>query len=173
MSENKGYIHLYTGNGKGKTTAAIGLAVRAAGAQKKVLLAQFVKGMHYCELDSLKYITSIEVRQYGHTCFIEGEPSQKDIDEAREGFNQVASAIRSNRYDVVIMDEICIAVHFSLLDAGEVTALLKEKPFRMEVILTGRSAPPEFFEAADLVTEMKEIKHYFREGVKGRKGIEC
>ncbi len=173
MSKNEGYIHLYTGDGKGKTTAAIGLAVRAAGAGKKVFIAQFAKGMHYSELKTLKKISEIEVVQYGLKCFIKGEPTLEDIEAARKGFEYVSAVIRENRYDIVILDEICIAVHFKLLDKKEVLKLLIDKPGKMEIILTGRKAPPEFFEVAGLVTEMKEIKHYFRNGVYGRKGIEC
>ncbi len=173
MSKNKGYIHLYTGDGKGKTTAAIGLAMRAAGAGKKVLIAQFAKGMYYSELNSLKNIPEIEVRQYGLNCFIKGEPTGEDIAAARKGFEDVSAVILENLFDIVILDEICIAVHFKLLDKQEVLTLLSDKPEEMEIVLTGRRAPDEFFEVAGLVTEMKEIKHYFKKGVNGRKGIEC
>lgn len=173
MSKNKGYIHLYTGDGKGKTTAAIGLAVRAAGAGKKVLIAQFAKGMYYSELNSLKKIPEIEVRQYGLRSFIRGEPTREDIEAALKGFEEVAEFIRNNMYDLVILDEICIAVHFKLLDKQEVLTLLNDKPEEMEIVLTGRRAPDEFFGVAGLVTEMKEIKHYFKKGVNSRKGIEC
>jgi len=167
-----GYIHLYTGNGKGKTTAAIGLAIRAAGAGKKVFIGQFVKGMHYSEMDSLKHIPEIEIKQYGLDCFIVNQPTQKDIDAARKGLEEVAEIISRNKYDMIILDEICIAIHYHLFEIGKVIALLKAKPQKMEIVLTGRYAPPELIRIADLVTEMKEIKHYFNKGINARKGIE-
>ncbi len=170
--QTKGYIHLYTGNGKGKTTAAMGLALRAAGAGKKIFIAQFVKGMHYSELDSVKNIPSIELQQFGLDCFIKCEPTQQDIDAAKNGFKIVAKKILQNKYDFVILDEICIALYYKLLNIDEVVKLLKNKPLEMEIVLTGRYAPEELYEIADLVTEMKEIKHYFHIGVEARKGIE-
>jgi cob(I)alamin adenosyltransferase len=167
-----GYIHLYTGNGKGKTTAAIGLAVRAVGAGKKVFIGQFVKGMHYAELESLKRFPEIVIRQYGLDCFIKNKPTQKDIDAARNGLSEVKSIIEKNMFDMVILDEVCIALYYKLFGTDEVLALLKGKPTEMEIILTGRYALEEIIEAADLVTEMKEIKHYYNNGIEARKGIE-
>lgn len=172
MKKDKGYIHLYTGNGKGKTTAAIGLAVRAAGAGKRVFIAQFVKGMHYSELDALKRFPEIEIRQYGLDCFIKNEPTQKDIDAARAGLAEVVKIIAENRFDILILDEICIALYYHLFEEEEIIDLLKTKPEEMEVVLTGRYAPDALFEIADLVTEMKEIKHYYNNGVAAREGIE-
>ncbi len=169
---NKGYIHLYTGNGKGKTTAAIGLAVRAVGAGKKIFIGQFAKGMHYSELDALKRFPEIEVRQFGLECFIRQKPAEKDIEAARKGFQETVSVIKENKYDIVIMDEACIALHYKLFDIKEFLAVLKNKPESMEIVLTGRKAPKELYETADLITEMKEIKHYYNEGVQARKGIE-
>jgi cob(I)alamin adenosyltransferase len=172
MKKDKGYIHLYTGNGKGKTTAAIGLAVRAVGAGKTVFIAQFVKGMHYSELDALKRFPEIEIRQYGLDCFIKNEPTQKDIDAARAGLAEVAKVIAENRFDILILDEICIALYYHLFEEEEIIDLLKIKPAEMEIVLTGRYAPEALFEIADLVTEMKEIKHYYNNGVAAREGIE-
>ena len=172
MESSKGYIHLYTGNGKGKTTAAIGLSIRAVGAGKRVFIGQFVKGMHYSELDTLKRIPEIELKQYGLDCFIENDPTQKDIDAAREGFAEISKIILNNDFDVVILDEICIALYYHLIENEEVLDLLKTKPKEMEIILTGRYAPNEIYEIADLVTEMNEIKHYYKIGVQARKGIE-
>lgn len=172
MKKDKGYIHLYTGNGKGKTTAAIGLAIRAAGAGKRVFIAQFVKGMHYSELDALKRFPEIEIRQYGLDCFIKNEPTQKDIDAARAGLAEVVKIIAENRFDILILDEICIALYYHLFEEEEIIDLLKTKPEEMEVVLTGRYAPDALFEIADLVTEMKEIKHYYNNGVAAREGIE-
>lgn len=171
-NSTKGYIHLYTGNGKGKTTAAIGLAVRSAGAGKKVFIAQFVKGMHYAELDSLKRFPEIEIKQFGLDCFIKQNPTEKDIEAARAGLNEVTAAIGNNSYNIVILDEICIALFYNLFGVDEVLSLLKNKPEQMEIVLTGRYAPNELIEISDLVTEMKEIKHYYTSGIQARKGIE-
>lgn len=168
----KGYIHLYTGNGKGKTTAALGLALRAVGAGKKVFIAQFVKGMHYAELDALKRFPEIELKQYGLDCFIENQPTEEDIQAARQGLTEVKSIIKNYQYDMVILDEVCIALYYHLFETEELTGILLKKPEAMEIILTGRYAPPELFEIADLVTQMKEIKHYYSKGVLARKGIE-
>ncbi len=169
---NKGYIHLYTGNGKGKTTAAMGLAVRAVGAGKKVFIGQFAKGMHYSELDALKRFPEIEIRQFGLECFIRQTPAQKDIEAARKGFRETVAVIKENKYDVVIMDEVCIALYYKLFDINELLDVLRNKPPLMEIVMTGRKAPKELYETADLITEMKEIKHYYNEGVEARKGIE-
>ena len=168
----KGYIHLYTGNGKGKTTAAFGLALRAVGAGKRVFIAQFVKGMHYAELDAIKRFPEIELKQYGLDCFIVNEPTQEDIDAARKGLKEVSQIIANNSVNMLILDEICIALHYHLFEVAEVLELLKNKPKEMEIVLTGRYAPPELIEIADLVTEMTEIKHYYNQGVEARKGIE-
>jgi len=167
-----GYIHLYTGNGKGKTTASLGLALRAAGAGKRIFIGQFIKGMHYSELDSLKRFPEIELKQYGLDCFIVNQPTQKDIDAARKGIEEVSEMIAQNKYDMVILDEICIALHYHLFEIEELLALLKAKPEKMEIVMTGRYASSELFEIADLVTEMTEIKHYYNKGIKARKGIE-
>jgi cob(I)alamin adenosyltransferase len=167
-----GYIHLYTGNGKGKTTAAMGLAVRAVGAGKKVFIGQFVKGMHYAELESLKRFPEIVIRQYGLDCFIKCKPTQRDIDAARHGLEEVTSIVEKNMFDMVILDEVCIALYYKLFSIDEVLSLIKQKPKGMEIVLTGRYAPDELIEAADLVTEMKEIKHYYNNGIEARKGIE-
>jgi len=168
----KGYIHLYTGNGKGKTTAALGLALRAAGAGKKVFIGQFVKGMPYSELEALKSLPSIELKQFGLDCFIVNQPTQNDIDAARAGLEEVSVLILQNTYDVVVLDEICIALYYHLFENDEVIALLNLKPKEMEIVLTGRYAPPAIYEIADLVTEMNEVKHYYQEGIEARKGIE-
>ena len=168
----KGYIQLYTGNGKGKTTAALGLALRAVGAGKKVFIAQFVKGMHYAEMDVLKRLPEIELKQYGLDCFIENQPMEADIAAARKGLEEVTGMILENKYDVIILDEVCIALYYHLFETEELTGILLKKPEAMEIILTGRYAPPELFEIADLVTEMKEIKHYYNKGILARKGIE-
>jgi cob(I)alamin adenosyltransferase len=172
MEQYRGYIHLYTGNGKGKTTAAFGLSIRAVGVGKSVFIAQFVKGMHYSEIDTFKRIPEIQLKQYGLDCFIKNKPSQKDIDAAQIGFNEIATIIASNSVDLLILDEICIALYYHLVDEEALLNMLKAKPAAMEIVLTGRYASKAMYEIADLITEMKEIKHYYNDRVEARKGIE-
>ncbi|APT72252.1 cobinamide adenolsyltransferase [Thermosipho sp. 1063] len=162
-------IHVYTGNGKGKTTAAFGLALRAACAGKKVFVGQFVKGMEYSELKVPEYIPNITVEQFGRNCFIFNKPTKEDIDAAQNGFKRIKEIV--NEYDVVILDEINIAIYYNLISVDEVLKFLKEIK-DVEIVLTGRYAPKEFIDIADLVTEMREIKHYYKKGIKARKGIE-
>ena len=168
----KGYIHLYTGNGKGKTTAAFGLALRAVGAGKRVFIAQFVKGLHYSELEAVKRFPEIVLKQYCLDCFIINEPTQDDIDAAQKGLIEASASIIQNKADMVILDEICIALHYHLIAEEELLKLLSRKPAEMEIILTGRYASPGLYDIADLITEMKEIKHYYQNGTEARKGIE-
>jgi cob(I)alamin adenosyltransferase len=168
----RGFIHLYTGNGKGKTTAAIGLALRAAGAGKKVFIAQFVKGMPYSELNLLEKIQEISYRQFGSDCFIVNQPTEKDIELARNGLEETSGIIKSGKYDVVILDEACIAVYYKLFTSKELIKVVLSKPLPVEIVITGRYASEELIEIADLVTEMKEIKHYYTKGIEARKGIE-
>ena len=169
----KGYIQIYTGNGKGKTTAALGLTLRAAGAEKKVLFAQFVKGQIYSEIKALQqFIPSVEIRQYGLARFIRNTPAQEDIDTARKGLQEVSDMILSGEYDIVVLDEANIAIYYKLFSAGELIEVLKQKPDKTEIIITGRYAVPELIAVADLVTEMKEVKHYYNQGVHARIGIE-
>lgn len=169
----KGYIQVYTGNGKGKTTAAIGLAIRAVGAGKKVFIGQFVKGVPYSEIITLRRaLPEITVKQYGLDCFINIKPTINDIKAARTGLLEVAEIIVNSAYDVVILDEACIAIYYNLFSVEELIQILRKKNKAMEIIITGRYAPPELIEFADLVTVMNETKHYYRKGVKARKGIE-
>jgi cob(I)alamin adenosyltransferase len=170
--DEQGFIHVYTGSGKGKTTAAIGLALRAAGAGKKVFIAQFIKGLPYAEMDILAQVPNVKLKQYGRGCFITKKPEQEDIEAAEQGWREVSEMIFKNLYDVIILDEICVALYFHLLKVKDVVSVLKQKPYGMEIVLTGRYAPSELIELADLVTEMQEIKHYYHKGVKARKGIE-
>ena len=170
MSKSK--IHIYTGNGKGKTTAAIGLAVRAAGAGKRVFIGQFVKRMHYNELNALKLIPNITIRQYGLDCFIKNQPTDKDIAAALKGLEEIKTITTSKEYDVVILDELCIALYYKLFDEEEIIKLIRSKPESIEMIITGRYASERLISEADLVTEMKEIKHYYNNGQSARKGIE-
>ena len=165
-------IQVYTGRGKGKTTASLGLAVRAAGAGLKVYIGQFLKGRFYSELTSLKKIKNIKVEQLGNSCFIKKAPSAKDVLLAKKGLEKIKKLIYSRAYDMVILDEINIAIKLKLLKVGEVITLLKNTPRGLEVILTGRDTHPKILKLADLVSDIKEVKHYFKKGVKGRRGIE-
>jgi cob(I)alamin adenosyltransferase len=164
-------IQVYTGNGKGKTTAAIGLAIRAAGAGKKVFIGQFIKGKSYSELKTLKRIKNIKVEQFGRGCFIRRRPDIKDIEAAQKGLEKLKKVI-SEKFDVVILDEINIALKLGLLETSEVLKFIRKTPKKIELILTGRSAPSEILKAADLISEIKEIKHYYKKGLKARRGIE-
>ena len=169
----KGYVQIYTGTGKGKTTAAFGLALRAAGAGLKVFIAQFVKGMKYSELDSVKMLSdSISIKQYGRDCFIFKKPTEEDIRAARDGLEEIREIIRSRKYDVIILDEANIATFYDLFSVDDLLDLIHQRPEGTELIITGRNANPRIIEAADLVTEMKEIKHYYQKGVEARDGIE-
>jgi cob(I)alamin adenosyltransferase len=173
MKLTKGYVQVYTGNGKGKTTAAIGLAIRAAGAGLKVFIGQFIKGMHYAELDGLKRFEDlITVKQYGRGCFITGEPEPIDIELAQKGLQEMKQIIASGDYDLVILDEINVAHYFKLITMQELLSVLEVKPDRVELVFTGRNATQELIDRADLVTEMREVKHYYTQGVQARTGIE-
>lgn len=169
----KGFVHLYTGNGKGKTTAALGLALRAAGAGKKIFIAQFVKGMHYAELAIIEKLSPfIILQQFGRDCFIHQKPTPEDISMAKLGLDEVSQIIGSGRFDMVILDEACIALHYHLFSFSELRDVILNKPESMELVITGRYAPQELIDLADLVTEMVEVKHYYSRGVEARKGIE-
>ena len=169
---NKGYIQVYTGNGKGKTTAALGLALRAVCAGKKVYIGQFVKSMKYSEAKAGKYLPGFEIEQYGKGCFINREPSKEDIKAAEKGLNKVEKILKEGKYDIVILDEINIAIYYNLLSPSKVIEIIDNKKESTEIILTGRYAHDMIINRADLVTEMKEIKHYFNKGIQARDGIE-
>jgi cob(I)alamin adenosyltransferase len=173
MSLKKGFVQVYTGNGKGKTTAAIGLGIRAVGEGLKVLMIQFMKGRRYSELDALQQIKNFTVVQFGRDEFVSKEkPEQIDIDLARKGFTYAKDIIQKGEYDLVILDEINVAVDYHLISLQEVIQLLKEKPEPLELVLTGRYASPEIIKHVDLVSEILEIKHPYQTGVKSRKGID-
>ena len=170
-----GYVQVYTGNGKGKTTASIGLTVRALGAGLRVFFAQFIKGGRYSEIDMLEKIASGEnltCRQYGKGCFIMRKPAEEDRAAAREGLNEILQIMQSEAYDLIVLDEANVAVSLGLLDVGDLLDLVDRKPAKVELLFTGRGAPEELIERADLVTEMTEIKHYYQKGVLARRGIE-
>ena len=169
----KGYVQVYTGDGKGKTTAAFGLALRAAGAGLRVYIAQFVKGMKYNEHVSLEKLSEfITLKQYGRDCFITKDPEPEDIEAARAGFREIREIMRSGEYRVIILDEANIATYYNLFSVDDLLELIHEKPEDVELVITGRNADPRIVEAADLVTEMKEVKHYYQKGVQARDGIE-
>jgi cob(I)alamin adenosyltransferase len=169
----KGYIQVYTGNGKGKTTAALGLAIRAAGAGLKVFIAQFIKMGEYSEIKALKRFNDlITLEQFGKGRFIKGKPSASDIKAARKGVEKIKAVFMSGQYKMVILEEANVACTVGLLSVENILEIMAEKPEDMELVITGRSADSRIIEKADLVTEMKEIKHYFQKGVKARIGIE-
>lgn len=170
----QGYVQIYTGNGKGKTTAAMGLALRAAGAGLRVYIGQFVKDMKYSEVRLMeKALPQIKIELLGKGCFIDRAPDESDRQAAREGLDHVAQLMESNQYDVMILDEISIAIVCGLIQEEDVLALIERRPQEMELVLTGRYMPPELMEKADLITEMKEVRHYYTEqGVLARDGIE-
>lgn len=165
-------IQVYTGNGKGKTTAALGLALRAAGAGKKVYICQFLKGKYCCELQSLKKLKNIKVDQYGTTCFIRRITKEKDYKLARLGLEAAKKAIHAEYYSLIVLDEINVALKLKLIKLKDVLTLIKDTPKETELVLTGRFAHPKILKIADLVSEIKEKKHYFKNGVKARRGIE-
>lgn len=169
---DKGYIQVYTGNGKGKTTAALGLSLRAVCAGKKVFFGQFTKGMKYSELNAPKYLPNFTLEQFGRNAFIFGNPTKEDIEVAKKGLERVKKVLASDEYDVVVLDELNIAIFYKLFSVEEVIEILNKKAEKVEVIITGRYAHEKIMDRADLVTEMREIKHYYVQGVPARKGIE-
>ena len=169
----KGYVQVYTGDGKGKTTAALGLSLRAAGAGLKVFIAQFIKMGDYSEIKALQRFSDlISVEQYGLGRFIKGKPSIEDIEAAGKGLETVHAALMDAQYDVVILEEANVAVMCGLFSVDDVLGLIAIKPESVELIITGRGADPRIVEKADLVTEMKCIKHDYDQGVQARIGTE-
>jgi cob(I)alamin adenosyltransferase len=191
----RSYIQVYTGNGKGKTTAAIGLAVRALGAGRKVAFIQFMKAIGYSEHKMMKSlspnlthftvgkpffvaradsISAEDLTKISIECvvFPPGQPPAEYVDLIGQGLEQTAELLQSGEYDLVILDEINCALFFELVDWPTVERLLDGRPDKTEMVLTGRGAPQALIDKADLVTEMREIKHYFTKGVAARKGIE-
>ena len=171
----KGLVQVYTGNGKGKTTAALGLALRAAGHRFKVLMIQFLKGgIAYGELQSAKklapYLTIVPM---GRENFVnKKKPDPMDVLLAQKAWELAQRSVHSQKYPLVILDEINVAVEYGMVPLKELLALMKNKPENVELVLTGRWARPEVLRRADLVTEMREIKHYYKKGIESRIGIE-
>lgn len=191
---DKGYVQVYTGNGKGKTTAALGITMRASGAGKKIAFVQFMKALGYSEQKILPTLPGVtwktlgkpffiakkgsiseeDLAQYGDSCvvFEEDNPPADYVKMISDGFAEAKEMVMSGDFDMVVLDEINCAMYFGLLSIDEVLDLIRNKPAHTELILTGRYAPDGIIEVADLVTEMREIKHYYNEGVQARKGIE-
>jgi cob(I)alamin adenosyltransferase len=174
-----GYLQVYTGDGKGKTTASVGLAVRALGAGMNVFFAQFIKGGKYSEIEALESLSAsrdglgeLMCRQYGLGCFIMRSPEAEDIEAARNGLEDALREMKSGRYRLVILDEANVAVKLGLLSEEALIAFAKERPSDVELVITGRGATASLIELADLVTEMREVKHYYQKGVLARRGIE-
>jgi len=169
----KGLIQVYTGNGKGKTGAAFGLALRAIGRGLRVCMVQFMKGgFDYGESYIARKLPHLEMAAYGRGQFIVGRPTAEDFAEAKKAFDHAKSAISNGKFDIIILDEANVAMHLGLLSVKELTEVLRNRPPHIEVVLTGRHAPKEIVDLADLVTEMREIKHPYARGIQARKGIE-
>ena len=170
---SKGYVQVYTGDGKGKTTAALGLALRASGHGLHTYIGQFMKGQRYGELEALRDHPFITLEQYGDPrCIRREEVTPQHMEEAHKGLQRAREVMLSGDYDLVVLDEVNVAIWFGLLTAEEVLDLLDDKPEQVEVVLTGRRAPQILIDRADLVTEMREVKHYYQQGVIARLGIE-
>jgi len=168
-----GFVQVYTGNGKGKTTAALGLAVRASGHGHMTFLAQFMKGMWYGELESIKNNWLIDVVQFGwEECIRKEEVNDTHRVIIQNGLEQSLARMLSGKYQMVILDEIIVSAWFGLVDESDILEFIKSKPEDIELILTGRYASDKLIEIADLVTEMKDIKHYYDRGVEAREGVE-
>ena len=170
-----GYLQVYTGNGKGKTTAALGLALRAAGHGQATFIGQFLKGQRYGELRSVRRLSPlVAIRQFGRRGFVHvtRNPDDEDVRRARRGLAACQRAMLSGKYRIVVLDEINVALHFRLLERADVERLLDEKPAEVELVLTGRYAPAWLIRRADLVTVMENRKHYYDQGVGARVGIE-
>lgn len=168
----KGYVQVYTGNGKGKTTAAMGLALRAAGAGLRVYLQQFAKGGESSEIKVLKKFSNIKLSRCGNGPFIKGRPGLSDIKCATEGWMKAQKNILSGYYDLVILDEINVAMRLGLVNVRQALEVFKKRPAHVELVLTGRDCPNAVLRFADLVTAMVDEKHPFQRGVCARKGIE-
>jgi cob(I)alamin adenosyltransferase len=169
-----GYVQIYTGNGKGKTTAAIGLAVRALGAGWRVFFGQFLKTGRYSEHSILsRFPGQLAVKAYGRDVFIRGEPEDKDRRLAQEGIAELAEIVASGDHHLVVLDEANVAVHLGLITVEQIIDLIDKRAEGVEMVITGRHADPRLLARADLVTEMREVKHYYHRGVPARTGVEA
>lgn len=169
----KGFIQIYTGDGKGKTTASLGVALRILGAGGKVFYAQFIKGrILSSEFEILNKFDEFSYHAFGKGRFIKGKPVIEDIEIAQKGLKECGIALASGEYDLIVMDELNGAIKCGLLQLDEVIAAVKMRHPQTELIITGRNAPHELIKLADLVTEMNSVKHYIDQGVSARQGIE-
>ncbi|KPV65125.1 MAG: cob(I)alamin adenolsyltransferase/cobinamide ATP-dependent adenolsyltransferase [Candidatus Bathyarchaeota archaeon BA1] len=170
----RGLVQVYTGDGKGKSSAAFGLALRAIGRGLKVYVIQFIKGgFDYGELHVVERIPNLKLRAFGRGRFVtESPPTEEDVKLARDALNLAKEVVNGGEYDIVILDEVNVALSLQLIGVNEVIHLIENRPKHVELILTGRYAPPEIIEIADLVTEMREVKHPYTRGMQPRKGIE-
>lgn len=174
--QNYGCFHIYTGTGKGKTTAAIGLAVRAAGAGLRVYIGEFIKFQEYSEVSILRdRFPEITIELFGNEglCINGRDINDLDLETARDGYDRSLAALESGDYDLVILDEICTAVRIGALSEETALELVRRKPAGTELVFTGRDATEKMMEAADLVTDMREVKHYYSKGIPSRPGIDC
>jgi cob(I)alamin adenosyltransferase len=172
---SRGLIHVYTGNGKGKTTCALGLALRAVGQGFQVYMIQFMKGRETGEAlaAATRLAPEMTMRSFGRPGLVNlREPAPEDLALIQQAWQLAREVIQAGQHDLVILDEINLALTFNLVPAAEAFQVLKDRPPWVEMVLTGRQAPPELVELADLVTEMRPIKHYYEAGVKARRGIE-
>ncbi len=175
MPLDKGYVQVYTGNGKGKTTAALGLTLRAVGAGLRVYIAQFLKGQDYSEVKCIKerFSDLVHIEQFGTPRFVTtGTITDEDLVLAKKALEKIKEAMLSGKYDIVIMEEANVAAYLGLISAQDILDVIDAKPENVELVITGRYASEEVIERADLVTEMKEVKHYYTKGVQARVGIE-
>lgn len=170
---SKGYVHVYTGNGKGKTTSVIGIMVRAAGAGKKIYFGQFMKQGDYSEIKVLQErFPEITLEQYGGRLLLDKESEATDIAIAQEGIKRAKEALHSGKYDMVVLDEVNIVVFLEQVQLEQLIELIENRPENVELVLTGRYANEKIIEMADLVSEIQQVKHYFNNGVQARLGIE-
>ena len=169
----QGCVQVYTGSGKGKTTAALGLCLRALGAGLRVYIGQFMKLGPSSEIKALnRFGDQLVLAQFGTGRFVRGNPAETDRQAARQGLQQAEAALTKGEFRMVLLDESMVALHQGLLAAEAMHRLLDLRPANVELVLTGRHAPSDILERADLVTEMVEVKHYYRNGVPARTGIE-
>ena len=170
---HRGCLHVYTGNGKGKTTAALGLCLRAAGAGFRIYIGQFMKAGPYSEVEALKrFSDQVTLEQYGSGRFVRGRPSDEDRQLARQGFESALAALTGGQFQLVILDESMVALHQGLISSEQMEQVIDARPEGVELVLTGRYAPSPILDRADLVTEMLARKHYYQNGVPARVGIE-
>ena len=170
----KGMVQVFTGNGKGKTSAALGAVLRATGHGLRVYIVFFMKGKYpYGEFSTLPKLPNVDIASFGLRCLIDpANINPEEIEQAKLALSAAREAMLSGNYDIVVLDEVNVAIHFKLIELGEVVRLISDKPRNVELILTGRYADAKLIELADLVTEMVKLKHPYDKGVKARKGIE-